>query len=141
MAEASREEIFDISAEKFYESLLDYENYAEILPEVDSIDVLECSEEGAKVQYNLNIVKKFSYTLKMTHDRPKSLVWDLDSGSLFKKNSGRWGIEDLGDDRCKVTYSLDVGLKVFAPKAITKKLVSVGLPRMMNAFFEHAKSL
>lgn len=141
MAGANREEIFDVSAEQFYNALLDYENYAEILGEVDEIDILEFSEEGAKIQYSVNVVKKFSYTLKMTHERPNLVAWELDSGSLFKKNSGRWEIEDLGDNKCKVVYNLDVALKVFAPKAITNKLVAVSLPRMMKTFYEHAKGL
>ena len=141
MAGATREEVFNISADKFYDALMDYENYPEILSEVDSIDVLEKNESTAKIQYNLHIVKKISYTLRMTHVRPKKVAWELDSGSLFKKNSGQWTIEDLGDDKCKVTYDLEVALKVFAPKAITNKLVAVSLPKMMNAFYEHAQQM
>ncbi|SMF76591.1 type II toxin-antitoxin system RatA family toxin [Pseudobacteriovorax antillogorgiicola] len=140
MAGATREETFDIPAKQFYNALLDYEHYPKILSEVDSIDVLEKDEHQAKIQYNIHIVKKISYTLKMTHDRPRRVAWDLHAGSLFKKNSGEWLIEDLGD-KCKVTYSVDVALKVFAPKAITSKLVSVSLPRMMNAFYEHARNM
>ena len=139
MAGASREEIFDVSAEKYYEALVDYEYYPKLLPEVDSIDVLEKNDSAAKIQYNIQIVKKISYTLKMKQSRPNSLEWSLDSGSLFKTNTGAWKIESLGDDKCKVTYNLDVALKVFAPKAITNKLVAVNLPRMMKAFTRELK--
>lgn len=141
MAGATREEVFDISAEKFYNALLDYEHYSDILPEVDSIDVLEKNEETARIQYNIQIVKKISYTLKMNHQRPHKVSWNLDSGKLFKINQGEWTIEELAKDRCKVTYNLDVALKVFAPKTLTNKLVAVSLPRMMNAFYKHAKSM
>ena len=141
MAGATREEVFDISAEKFYNALLDYEHYADILPEVDSIDILEKNASTARIQYNIQIVKKISYTLKMTHEKNRRVAWELEAGNLFKKNSGSWLIEDLGNDRCKVTYDLEVALKVFAPKAITNKLVAVSLPRMMNTFYEHAQNM
>ncbi len=140
MAGASREETFEVAAEKYYEALLDYKQYPKILGEVDKIDVLEFSETSARIQYTISIVKSFQYTLKMTQKRPELLSWELESGSLFKKNSGKWTITALGPQKCKVSYSLDVDIKVFAPSAITNKLVAVNLPRMMQAFYEHAKT-
>lgn len=142
MAGTSREDEFDISAEQYYKALLDYEHYPKLLSEVSSIDVLEKSEEAARIRYNIQIVRKsISYTLKMKHERPHRLQWDLESGDLFKVNKGCWEIEELGPKRCKVRYQLEVGLKIFAPKAITNTLVAVNLPRMMRAFYEHAKTL
>lgn len=142
MAGASREEIFDISAEAYYRALLDYEHYPELLSEVSSIDILENNEKSAKIRYNISIaMKSISYTLNMTHTPNKRLEWDLDSGNLFKKNHGCWTLEAVGKDKCKVTYELEIGLKIFAPKAITNKLVAVNLPRMMRAFYEHALQL
>ena len=141
MAGATREEVFDVPAEKFYAALIDYAQYPEILGEVDEIDVLEFSETSARIQYTINIVKSFNYVLKMTQKRPTSLAWTLESGSLFKVNSGKWTITPQGDSSCKVHYELEVDLKVFAPKAITNKLVAVNLPRMMQAFYERAKAL
>lgn len=141
MAGASRVEEFDIAAARYYAALVDYAAYPKILPEVDSIDVLAFDEKSARVQYSIQVIKNFQYILKMTQKRPHSLAWELESGSLFKKNSGRWQIEALGADRCRVTYELDVEFKVFAPAAITNKLVAVNLPRMMQAFAEHARGL
>lgn len=140
MSEAVREEIYDVTAEQFYAAITDYEQYAAMLPEVDNVEVLENSETGAKIRYSINVIKKFSYILRMHHQRPSKLAWAFDSGSLFKENSGSWQIEDLGDERCKVTYTLKVSLKVFAPKSITQKLLAVNLPRMMKAFYELAKT-
>lgn len=141
MAGANREEIFDVSAEQYYKAVTDFENYPELLPEVSSIEILEKSDTSTLVQYSVQIVKQISYTLKMTHTFPTEVKWHLDSGSLFKANNGSWTIEPLGDNQCKVTYDLDIALKVFAPKTITKKLVAVNLPRMMKTFYEHAKTL
>lgn len=141
MAGANREEIFDVSAEQYYKAITDFENYPDLLPEVSSIEILEKSDNATLVEYSVQIVKQISYTLKMTHTFPTHVEWHLDSGSLFKTNSGSWTIEPISDKQCKVTYDLDIALKVFAPKTITKKLVAVNLPRMMKTFYEHAKTL
>lgn len=141
MAGASREEVYDVPAEKFYAALIDYASYPEMLGEVDEVEVLEFNETSARIQYTINIVKSFSYILKMTQKRPELVSWSLESGSLFKVNSGRWKITPQGPDSCKVQYELEVDLKVFAPKAITNKLVAVNLPRMMQSFYEKAKAL
>lgn len=141
MSGAIKEEVFDVSAEKYYKALLDYKSYPKLLAEVDNIDVLEFSDKGAKIQYHINLVKKLSYILQMTHTKNKKVAWHLDSGSLFKKNEGAWTLTDIGKDQVKVHYELDVAVKIFAPKAITNKLVAVNLPRMMKIFYEHAKTL
>jgi ribosome-associated toxin RatA of RatAB toxin-antitoxin module len=141
MAGASREDVFDVPAEKFYAALIDYASYPEILGEVDEVEVLDFNETSARIQYTINIVKAFSYILKMTQKRPELVSWTLESGSIFKKNEGRWKITPQGPNSCKVQYELDVDLKVFAPKAITNKLVAVNLPRMMQSFYDKAKAL
>lgn len=141
MAGATRSETFDIAAEKFYAAVIDYDSYPKMLPEVDSIEVVEKSETSARVRYKVSVIKTFSYVLKMKQERPKLLSWELEAGDLFKSNSGRWEIKALGPDKCEVTYKLDVDFKIFAPAAITNKLVAVNLPRMMQAFYERAKAL
>ncbi len=141
MAGASREEVYDVPAEKFYAALIDYASYPEILGEVDEVEVLDYDETSARIQYTINIVKSFSYILKMTQKRPELVAWTLESGSIFKVNQGHWKITPQGPKSCKVQYELDVDLKVFAPKAITNKLVAVNLPRMMQSFYEKAKAL
>ncbi|WP_176736561.1 type II toxin-antitoxin system RatA family toxin [Oligoflexus tunisiensis] len=141
MAGASREEVYDVPAEKFYAAITDYASYPEILGEVDEVKVLDSSETSARIQYTINIVKSFSYVLKMTQKRPELVAWALESGSIFKVNQGSWKITPQGPNSCKVQYELEVDLKVFAPKAITNKLVSVNLPRMMNSFYEKAKGM
>jgi coenzyme Q-binding protein COQ10 len=141
MAGASREEVYDVPAEKFYAAITDYASYPELLGEVDEVRVLDSSETSARIEYTINIVKSFSYILKMTQKRPELVAWTLESGSIFKVNQGSWKITPQGPNSCKVQYELEVDLKVFAPKAITNKLVSVNLPRMMNSFYEKAKTM
>ena len=108
---------------------------------MDGIEVKNQTDTSASIEYTVNVIKTFRYTLKMTQKAPECLAWDLEDGSLFKKNSGRWTITPMGPNQCKVNYNLEVELKIFAPKSITNALVAVNLPRMMQSFYEHALTL
>ncbi len=139
MAKAQRTEIFDIDINKFYEILEDYEKYPEFVDGISEIEVLEKTETSAKVRYALNLIKKFTYTLQMTQQKPNKLSWTLESGDFFKTNSGSWELKDLGDGKTEVTYGLEVDFKILAPKMIVNKLVATNLPAMMKSYYKRAK--
>jgi ribosome-associated toxin RatA of RatAB toxin-antitoxin module len=139
MASISRTETFDVDIEKLYNVIEDYESYPEFVDGVSTINILEKDENGARVEYSLNLIKKFKYIVKLTHNRPNGLSWDFESGDLFKKNTGSWDLKDLGNGQTEVTYSLDIDVKGFVPKSIISKLTDKSLPTMMKAYQERAK--
>jgi coenzyme Q-binding protein COQ10 len=143
MAVASRTEIFDVPADKFYKAVIDYRSYPQFVDGVESVNVSQESTEGATVTMNLNLIKKISYTIKLTHRPMTEVSWSLVSGDLMKVNNGKWTIKDLGGARTEVTYSLEVELKGFLPGLgmIEKTLVSTNLPLTMKAFAKKAASL
>ncbi len=140
MPKVSRTEVFDIEKDKFLQVLRDYESYPEFVDGVSSIKVLEQDEKSARVEYSVNLIKKFIYILEMDQSDPNGLSWKLESGNLFKKNSGSWKLKE-SDEGLEVTYELEVEFKGFAPKAIINKIVSSNLPAMMKSYYERAKSL
>ena len=137
-AKAERTETFDIDIKKFYECITDYESYPDFVDGVSFINVLEKTDNSARVEYGLNLIKKFTYILNMKQDSPNGISWSFESGDIFKKNEGAWKLVDLGDGKTEVTYELDVDFKGFVPKAIVNKLVSGNLPSMMKSYFERA---
>jgi ribosome-associated toxin RatA of RatAB toxin-antitoxin module len=139
MAKVSRTEVYDVGVDDFYKVIVDYDSYPEFVDGVNEVEVLEQDESGARVKYSLNLIKKFSYILKLEHSVPNKVSWALESGDLFKKNIGSWDLKDLGDGKLEVIYSVDLEFKGFAPKAIVNKLVNHNLPAMMNSYFERAK--
>jgi ribosome-associated toxin RatA of RatAB toxin-antitoxin module len=139
MASVSRTETFDVEIEKLYNVIEDYESYPDFVDGVSTINVLEKDENGARVEYGLNLIKKFKYVLKLTHNRPNGLSWEFESGDLFKKNNGSWDLKDLGNGQTEVTYSLDVDVKGFVPKSIISKLTDSSLPTMMKAYQDRAR--
>lgn len=140
MAKVETREIFQAPIEKVYNVITDYASYPQFVDGVTSINVLESSDEGARVEYGLNLIKKFTYILSLKHQKPNSVSWSFESGDIFKENSGSWTLNDLGNGETEVTYELNVEFKGFAPKAVVNKLVSGNLPKMMEQYHNRAKS-
>ncbi len=142
MAKATRTETYDVPAAKFYQAVIDYRNYSKFVPGVDSIEVLNESADGATVKFNINVIKKISYTLKLTHKSNEEVNWTLVTGDYMKTNNGRWQLKDLGG-KTEVTYSLEIEVKGFIPglSLIEKGLVETNLPMTMNSFAKRAENL
>jgi coenzyme Q-binding protein COQ10 len=143
MARAERVEVFDVPAEKFYQAVIDYRSYSSFVDGVKSVEVQQESPAGAKVVFNLNLIKEISYVLNLKHTPHTEVSWSLVSGDLMKINNGKWSIKDLGGGRTEVTYSLEIELKGFIPGLglIEKTLVNTNLPLTMKSFAKRAQSL
>lgn len=141
MAAVSVTETFNVPIEKVYEVLTDYEKYPDYVAGTDGVEVIESDESGALVKFSINVIKEFTYTLKMSHVRPNKISWEFYEGDLFKKNNGYWELVDNGDGTTEATYELDLDFKLMVPKMILKKLVNNNLPAMMESYRERMLSL
>ena len=75
------------------------------------------SESDAKVR----TVKS---TVRFTYDGPNTLTWRQEKGEL-KSVDGRWTLEDLGGDRTRARYDLEVDLGRMLGLVIRGPLVDV----------------
>ncbi len=140
MATATRTEIVDVEINKLYDVITDYAKYADFVDGVSSTKVISQSDTSAKVEYSVNMIKSFKYTLATTQVRPTKVSWVLESGDLFKKNEGQWTLKDIGGGKTEVIYTLEVDFKMFAPNSILTALTQKNLPIMMQSFFKRAKA-
>jgi carbon monoxide dehydrogenase subunit G len=69
-------------------------------------------------------VRTVRSTIRFTYDGPTRLTWKQEKGEL-KSVDGRWELEDLGDDRTRATYSIDVDLGRMLGMVIRGPLVGV----------------
>ena len=77
-----------------------------------STTVVERDEAGRGTLVETEIdasVTTAHLTLRFAYDEPHGMTWTRDSGDL-KSLEGSWVFEDLGDDRTRATYALDIGL-------------------------------
>ncbi len=54
-------------------------------------------------------VRTIKSTVRFTYNGPTTLAWRQEKGEL-KSVDGRWELEDLGENRTRATYSLEVDL-------------------------------
>ena len=138
MAAASTVETFPCSPEQFFNIVSDYEKYPEFLTEVKGCKVLETKGGKKLVEFQVSVIKTFTYRLWITEEKNKRVSWTLDSGDIFKTSVGSWDLEDSGG-KTKAKYAVDATFKVFVPGPVAKALVNVNLPNMMRAYHERVK--
>lgn len=134
---------FEAPIEKVYQAITSYQDYPNFVEGVSDVNIIESSDEGALVEYSINMIKKLRYILKMTHQKPTKVEWKLDSGDLFKVNQGSWELKDNGDGTTEVKYRVEVDIKGFIPMAgkIVNTLTEGQLPKMLKSYENKAKSL
>ena len=134
--ETTRTEQWNAPLESCYNVLIDYPSYPHFVPGVRELEVLSQSDAEALVRYSINVIKKFQYTLKLTHQHLECVSWTLEGGDLFKENNGSWKLSKIAPDKTEVTYALSVEFKRFVPRGIIDSLVKKQLPAMMGAFHQ-----
>tara|TARA_Y100000780_G_scaffold231697_2_gene258183 strand:+ start:3213 stop:3644 length:432 start_codon:yes stop_codon:yes gene_type:complete len=133
VASASTTEVFNCTVEEFYEIVSDFEKYPEFLAEVSECRVVEDQGNRKLVEYSVNVIKKFSYSIWVELEPNKGLKWEFASGDVFKVNNGSWKLEDEAG-KCRATYNVEAKFGLFVPGPITKALVNVNLPNMISSF-------
>ena len=138
---AAREVIeIDVPMDALYETLVDFDGYADFLGEVS-----ECRRVGGEdgvhlVDYTIQVIKRIQYQLKFVEERPNRLTWSLSSpGKLIAENNGSWELEDIDGARTRATYSLDVKPRVFVPRAVITRLTTITLPSLLKQFKAEAE--
>lgn len=139
MAAASTTEIFNCTPAQFFAIISDYAKYPEFLSEVRKCTVLESKDGKKLVEFQVSMIKSFSYRLWMKEEADKRISWTLDSGDLFKTSNGSWDLTDVGG-KTQAKYSVDATFKVFVPGPVAKALVNVNLPNMMKAYQARVKA-
>ncbi len=83
------------------------------------------SESDAKV-------RSIKSTVRFSYDGPNRLRWSQEKGEL-KSVDGSWELEDLGGDRTRATYSLEVDFGRMLGMVIRGPLVDVLRGMLVNA--------
>src|SRR5258708_682714 len=124
MAKASTTELFNCTPDQFFKVIADYEKYSEFLSEIKSCKVLKKEGNKKLVEYQVSVIKSFTYNLWMTEDPSKSITWEFASGDVFKSVKGSWKLEEEAG-KCRATYTIEATFGVFVPGPITNAMVTV----------------
>ena len=140
MPGATRAVVINTLLEKVFAVIKDYERYPEFLPEVKSTRVSNRQGDEVDVQYEVDVLKKIRYTLRLKEEPPNRISWTFVEGELMRDNRGHWLLEDLGGGKTRATYNIEMKLGPLVPKSIVNVLVDSSLPKMLEAFKKRAES-
>jgi coenzyme Q-binding protein COQ10 len=131
----------NVPVSDFFEVIRDYASYPEFLSDMESVRVVSSSGGVSDVEFTLNVIKRVSYTLRLSESPARDgLRWELVEG-MFKSNDGGWALEELPGGRTRATYDVNVSVGIFVPGAIVNRLVGKTLPATLAAFKRRAESI
>jgi ribosome-associated toxin RatA of RatAB toxin-antitoxin module len=79
---------------------------------LNALRALEHDEQGRPVRCETETdakIRSVKSIVRFTYDGPGRLTWTQEKGDL-KSVSGSWELEDLGGERTRATYSIEVDL-------------------------------
>ncbi len=127
--------------ERVFDVISDYEHYPEFLPEMREAHVLSRQDGVVVVRFELELVMRLSYTLRLIEDRPHALTWTLEQAKMMSQNSGGWKLAPVDAKRTHATYGLEVKLRGLIPKSVSTRLIGTTLPATMERFKTRAELL
>lgn len=134
MAQVTETIIVKAPAKICFDVITDYEKYPEFFKETKNVIVEKRSGGTSQVTFTIELIKKISYTLKITEKPPKQVSWTFVKGDFMKSNEGKWILEEIDKGTTKVTYAINVELGLLVPSMISKMLVGSSLPTMLQSF-------
>ncbi len=140
MPGATRSVVINTPVEKVFAVIKDYQKYPEFLPEVKSTRISNRRGDEVDVHYEVEVLKKIRYTLRLKEEPPSRISWTFVEGELMRDNRGHWLLEDLGGGKTRATYNIEMRLGPLVPKSIVNALVDSSLPKMLEAFKKRAES-
>ncbi|MBZ4333344.1 SRPBCC family protein [Corallococcus interemptor] len=140
MAGATRTITINAPVEKVFDVITNYDRYGEFLPEVKKISTSQRQGNTVQVHYEVDVVKRIRYTIRVTEERPKRMSWTFVEGEVMKDNKGSWTLEPEGEGKTRATYNVEMALGALIPKAIINTLTETQLPKMLEAFKRRAEA-
>ncbi|HYR54600.1 MAG TPA: SRPBCC family protein [Myxococcaceae bacterium] len=140
MPGATRSIVINAPMERVFSVIADYAKYPEFLPEVKSIRTSKRQGTDVDVHYEVEVLKRIRYTLRLREEPPNRISWTFVEGELMRDNRGQWMLETVGEGKTRATYNIQMKLGPLVPKSIVNVLVDSSLPKMLEAFKKRSES-
>jgi ribosome-associated toxin RatA of RatAB toxin-antitoxin module len=140
VAAAEIKEVLAVDYDKLFETIVKYENYPQFVAGCSDCHVDSRAPGKTQATFLVNLMKEVSYTLDLSEDKEKGIVfWSLVKSDFMSKNNGRWELKKLGPGKTEAKYSLELDLKFPVPGLIMNRLVKGSLPAMLKNFEKQAQ--
>jgi coenzyme Q-binding protein COQ10 len=138
MPTAEQQVVIDAPVERVFATIIDYERYPEFLPDIKQVHVLERHDGLAVVRFELELIMRVSYTLRLSEEPPYRLSWTLEQAKMLAENNGGWTLVREGE-KTRATYALEVKLRGLIPKSVSTRLLGTTLPETLDRFKARAE--
>lgn len=131
--EASRETIFDI--------IVDLEAYPDWVDGMLETEILSSDEHDRPIRARFRIdarIAEIEYTLEYTYDEP-NLSWTLVEGEMISQLDGSYELNDLGDGRTRVRYSIEADVDMPVPGFLKKRAARTILDQGLTGLKQQAE--
>jgi carbon monoxide dehydrogenase subunit G len=127
--------------EAVYAIAADVEGSPRWQPEIKVAECVERDGDGAQTLVHMETdakVRTLSADMRFSYERPTRISWSQEGGDL-KSVEGSWELEDLGESRTGVTYSLEVDLGRMLGMVIRGPVVGVLRGQLIDSMPEKLK--
>jgi ribosome-associated toxin RatA of RatAB toxin-antitoxin module len=124
-----------------YQAAADIEDSPRWQPEIKVAECLERDGDGNQVLVHMEAdakVRRLVSEIRVNYERPSRISWVQENGDV-KSVEGSWEFEDLGGERTRVTYHLEVDLGRTLGLLIRGPLVGILRSQMAGAMPERLK--
>jgi coenzyme Q-binding protein COQ10 len=140
MPKVEQQVVINAPIDKVFDVIVDYERYPEFLSDVRQAQILSQNDGVSVVSFELELIMRIGYTLRLVEDRPTSVHWTLEKAKMMSSNEGGWRLEDLGGGKTRATYGLEIKLRGLIPKSVSSRLIGTTLPDTLQRFKARAES-
>lgn len=120
------------TAAQMFDLVADVQNYPQFMPWCGGAQVHEHYDDGMKASVTISIAGvRQTFTTRNTHDYPHAIRVELVDGP-FSALSGLWQFQPLGEDACKVLFTLEYA---FSSRAL-EMVVGPVFNRIASSFID-----
>jgi coenzyme Q-binding protein COQ10 len=138
MPRAEHQVVIHAPISRVFGVITDYERYPEFLPEMKEVRVLSRNDGVAVVRFELELIMRVSYTLRLEELPPNTVRWTLEDAKMLAENNGTWRLTADGD-KTQAVYALEIKLRGLIPKSVSTRLLGTTLPQTLERFKARAE--
>ncbi|MGB6007877.1 type II toxin-antitoxin system RatA family toxin [Castellaniella sp.] len=141
MHSIQRSVLVPFSCAQMFDLVADVARYPEFMPWCGGATVQWQNEQGmqATVQIHFAGIRQ-SFTTRNDHDYPNKIVFHLVDGP-FSNLTGHWAFQPLGEDGCKVLYTMEYAFSSRALSAVVGPVFNRIATSFIDSFTQRAHAV
>ncbi|HUH39377.1 MAG TPA: type II toxin-antitoxin system RatA family toxin [Castellaniella sp.] len=127
--------------EQMFELVADVDRYPEFMPWCSGAQVQWRNDDGMQATLKISFAGlRQSFTTRNEHDFPGRIVFHLVDGP-FSSLTGNWVFQALGDEGCKVLYTMQYAFSSRAIEAVIGPVFNRIATSFIDSFTQRARAV